>query len=272
MLAAARLAVPVVFHQRRTGSFTGRARRGRERGPAGAGSALSPPARPVPSRPSRRPGPVTSPGLSGTYVTPLLFLPLPEKTNSFPRPPNSLSAPGQASARPAASFLPRRLRAGGTQLCPSPAAGQRSQRRLPPGAPSPSQSRFPTWPRESGRSPGGEGLRQQSFPLAPRPALSRTDPQPAHNAAGRRCSPGTARSGRRSPHGRGHTPRAGGRTPGHRPAGRGGAGTAVPREPPSAGREDRTGQGRPRRSRPATGPSWKADTAGTRPASWVFFF
>lgn len=197
---------------------------------AGAGSALRPPV------PSRRLGGVTSRGVSGTYVTPrgrrrCCFSPFP-KANSFPRPPQLPQCPGTSqrpppqlpspgASRPAAS-----LPAGGTRHCPSPAAGQRSPAPPPAGELLPPQGspRFPTWPRESGRSPGGEEFRDGKFPsrspAGPDPSRSPA----ARDAVGRRCSPGTPRSGRRlprSPHGRGHTPRAGGRAPGHRPAGRG---------------------------------------------------
>lgn len=162
----------------------------RPRQPAGAGSALRPPACPAASR---RLGGVTSRGVSGTYVTPrgrrrCCFSTFP-KTNPFPRPPTPSVSWDKPAPAAVASFprscSPRRqpsLPAGGTRRCPSPAAGQRSPAPPPtgellPSAPPPGSPRFPTWPRESGRSPGGEGLRKESFSLAPRPAPTQADPQ-----------------------------------------------------------------------------------------------
>lgn len=221
-----------------------RERHGDSPGERRVGGSAAPPARrgrkrPPPARPaaSRRLGGVTSRGVSGTYVTPrgrrrCCFSPF-LKTNSFPRPPTPSVPWDKPASAAVASFPrscpPRRLPPSlpaGRGAAPAPRRDSGAQRRLPPGSsfPPPGSPRFPTWPRENGQSPGEEGLRKESFPLAPRPAPTQANPPAAWNTAGRRCSPGTPRSGRRlpySPHGRGHTPRAGGRAPGHRPAGRG---------------------------------------------------
>lgn len=113
----------------------------RPRQPAGAGSALRPPACPAASR---RLGGVTSRGVSGTYVTPrgrrrCCFSTFP-KTNPFPRPPTPSVSWDKPAPAAVASFprscSPRRqpsLPAGGTRRCPSPAAGQRSPAPPPTG-------------------------------------------------------------------------------------------------------------------------------------------
>ncbi|XP_074408724.1 uncharacterized protein LOC141730959 [Zonotrichia albicollis] len=163
------------------------------------GGSAAPPARrgrkrPPPARPSRR---LKAPRRShesrsfghlrnAAGPPPLLFLPFPED-ELVSETPNSLSALGQASVR-RRRFLPQvlpappppSLPAGGTRRCPSPAAGQRSPAPPPTGEllPPPGSPRFSTWPRERGRSPGGEGLRKESFSLTPRSAPTQADPQP----------------------------------------------------------------------------------------------
>nr|XP_032602444.2 translation initiation factor IF-2 [Taeniopygia guttata] len=244
MLGAARLAVPLFCHnsantfqapRSETDTEPHRASQGSgQRGPqpAGAGSALRPPARPAASR---RLGGVTSPGVSGTYVTPrgrrccCCFPPFP-KTNSFPRAPNSLSALGQASAR-RRRFPPRVLPApppaslpAGRGAAPAPGGTAEPSAASHRGAPSPRAAPGSQHGRERAAGvPAEKGsARKVSLSLPGRP---RPKPSPgAQNAAGQCCSPGTPRSGRRlpyPPHGRGHTPHAVGRAPGHRPAGRG---------------------------------------------------
>lgn len=152
MLAAARLAVPLVFHHsvntfqatrsendtefHRASEGSGGAR---PRQPAGAGSALRPP---VPSRrltaPRRSHESRSFGHLRNAAGPPPLFLPLPEdelvseapqlpqRPGTSQRPPPSLPSPGPS--RPAAS-----LPAGGTRRGPSPAAGQRSPAPPPAG-------------------------------------------------------------------------------------------------------------------------------------------
>lgn len=243
MLGAARLAVPLVFHnsantfqapRSETDTESHRASQGSgQRGPpARRGRKRPPPARPAASR---RLGVVTIPGVSGTYVTPrgrrrCCCFPLFPKTNSFPRAPNSLSALGQASAR-RRRFPPRVLPApplaslpAGRGAAPAPGGTAEPSAASHRGAPSPQAAPDSQHGRERAAGvPAEKGsARKVSLSLPGRP---RPKPSPgAQNAAGQRCSPGTPRSGRRlpyPPHGRGHTPHAVGRAPGHRPAGRG---------------------------------------------------
>lgn len=117
-----------------------------------APAAARPAGKEAPSAPSR-PAPVTSGGVSGTYVTPrgrgrCCFPPPP----SFPRPRNSLTALGHASARRRRRHLP-----APPQVLPAPPPASRREaplpqpHHLPPGKPPspPGSPQLPTWPRRS---------------------------------------------------------------------------------------------------------------------------
>ncbi|XP_041892112.1 spermatogenesis-associated protein 5-like protein 1 [Corvus kubaryi] len=154
----------------------------RPRQPAGAGSALRPPARPSRPAASRRLGGVTSRGVSGTYVTlrgrRRCFSPFP-KTNSFPRPRNSLSALGQPSAR-RRRFLPQVLPAppppslpAGRGAAPAPRRDSGAQHRLPPGSSFPPPQAAPGSQHGRGKAAGApaekDSTRKVSLPLPSRP-------------------------------------------------------------------------------------------------------
>lgn len=241
------------------------------RGPPGK-EAPSAPSRPAAPRraaaaAARASAPVTSRGLSGTYVTPRgrcrcscppPGLPPPEgelvseapqlpqrpgrdkpARARRPSPPQVLPAPPPPSRREAA------LRPAAGRQRPGPAAGrprtvgrQRSPAPPPAGrAPSPPGSpRLPTWPRKSGRSPGGEEAPRGKVSLTlRRPAPAAEPPAAWVQRPGPRCSPGAlqlrlppqrpaaASPAALSPHRRGHTPRRRRGTGSGTPPARGGA-------------------------------------------------
>lgn len=205
MLAAARLAVPLVFHHsintfqatrsENDTEFHWTSEGSGERGPASSPGQEAPSARPSCPAASRRLGRVTSRGVSGTYVTPrgrrcCCFSPSQRRTRfrdppqlpqcpgtSQPSPP-SLPSPG--ASRPAAS-----LPAGGTRHCPSPAAGQRSPAPPPAGELLPPQA-APGSQHGRGRAagvPAEKGsARKVSLSL---PGQPRLEPIPGHPERGR---------------------------------------------------------------------------------------
>lgn len=271
------------------------------RGPPGK-EAPSAPSRPAAPRraaaAARASAPVTSRGLSGTYVTPRgrcrcscppPASPLP-KASWFPRPRNSLSAPGGTSPpAPAAprlprSFPPRRLPPGGKRRCaprpagsapaprrdgPARSAASGARRRLLPGELLPRQA-APGSQHGRGKAagaPAAKRLREEKFPSPSADRPRRPNPlPPGYSGRARAAHPAPSSSGSRpsarpppapppSPRTAAviHPAAAGGRAPGHRPRG---AGPPPSWEEPGGGKGWGGGTGGPAGLSAGSRPAW----------------